>query len=326
VEQSDKIAGIPEPTPAELSGRWEGYLDAPVAGDYKFSVFAQNEGKVWIDDKLIITHVGHRSQESPQATVKLTAGRHSLKAEMRFWQEAPGMRLFWEGPNMQKQVVSALGVAPVPETVLAASKALSLLAAQPVTTNTPAPSLEAALAAQRSVRALGAAAAPLLLQVIRHGEEPAAAEALGILLELPAEARGPVVASALVARAEKVVSPAFRLALARALREVSPAIAEAECKRMLAALNGGAGMEKGLAFAGLCGVLDRPSGGKAEASPRRPSLSKGPAIHQPRTNPSRASSASARRRLPRLRSTPASRQRASARTSGCARGSSATAW
>lgn len=258
IEVYDKVAGFSDAGNFEMSGRWEGILNVPADADYKFILSAQNDGRVWIDGTQVVTHIGgHRTQEAA-ATAKLSAGPHRIKAEMRFGNEAPGMRLFWEGPGIPRQFIAgdSFAVEPWPSILAEGEAALLRL--------TNRADQQSYFGARRTVMSLGPAGSVMLRRAFRDGPEPLAAEALGMLMEKPRGEMDAGLVAILLDRAGKGGSPALRIEIARALRGAAAGITEQDLKRMVAALRTGAGMDKGLALAGLCGLLDGVCGGKAE--------------------------------------------------------------
>jgi hypothetical protein len=262
IEQYEKVAGFSDAGNFEMSGRWEGYLNVPVDAEYRFILSAQNEGRAWIDGAQVVVHSGHRSQETA-ATAKLSAGRHRFKAEMKFWSDAPGMRLFWEGPGIPRQFIGgdSFAVEPWPAILAEGEAALSRM--------TNRADQQAYIAARRVVMSLGPAGSVMLRRAFRDATEPLAAEALDMLLEKPQAEFDAGLVALLLGRVEKAPSPALRVEIARALRTAAANIPEPDLKRMVAAVKTGAGMNKGIALAGLCSVLDRVCGGKPDEFNKR---------------------------------------------------------
>lgn len=240
----------------ELSGTWEGFLWVPANGEYKFFLRGQNDARLWVDDQWLM-HNGWRHNDVVVAR-SLSKGSHRIRGTLRFWHDSPAMHLQWEGPNMPKQFVPWWCLQSAPP-MSAVTNAVAALPKIPGLTNP-----EVALPVYRAVNVLGGAAAPLLLQVIRDGEETVAIAALGVFLELPVQARDERATATLVARSEKVASAPFGIALGDALREVATSMTGEDCKRMLVSLESGSGMARDLALAGLCAVIDRVCEGKAE--------------------------------------------------------------
>jgi hypothetical protein len=252
----DRVPPLTDAGMQELSAVWEGNVWVPADGEYKFYLRAQNEGVVWLDDEYLVGG-GWRHQDAVAAR-KLSAGLHRIRATLRFWNDAPAMNLQWDGPNLPRQVVPWY-LFSAPPSAAAVSNAVVALARLPGLTN-----LEVRVASQRTVRAIGGAAAPVLVHAIRTAPEPVAAEAVAILIELPVLVRDSRAVSALVSRSGKVSTDALRLSLARGLQEMAEKTVEADCRKMLDALKDGAGMDRLLAMAGLCAVLDRACAGKAD--------------------------------------------------------------
>ncbi len=89
------------PPTGDVSARWEGEVQPDETGDYQLETFFNNGIKLWVDDKLVISH--WRQWWLPWwnvARVRFEAGhRYHLKLE---WTEEQGMemmQLFWKKPS-----------------------------------------------------------------------------------------------------------------------------------------------------------------------------------------------------------------------------------
>jgi alpha-D-xyloside xylohydrolase len=87
-----------KPDPAPKNTRWEGFVTAPVAGDYQFQSYYNGELKLWIDGRQIMNHWRQNwLTGTDQVKVRLTAGRHSIKIEWTT-EQASTMHLQWKTP------------------------------------------------------------------------------------------------------------------------------------------------------------------------------------------------------------------------------------
>src|SRR5579872_5224036 len=96
-----------EPRPA--STRWEGFIEAPVMGDYQFDARSNGGIKVWLDGKLIMDHWRQGwLTDHDRAKVSLQAGKHyPLKIE---WDTEQGTALnfCWKPPVPKKRITNSL--------------------------------------------------------------------------------------------------------------------------------------------------------------------------------------------------------------------------
>ena len=89
------------PPEGNVSIRWEGEVQPDETGDYTLETFYNNGVKLWVDDKLVISH--WRQFWLPWwnvARVHFEAGhRYHLKLEWSAEQGAETMQLFWKKPS-----------------------------------------------------------------------------------------------------------------------------------------------------------------------------------------------------------------------------------
>ncbi len=102
----------PEPWFGPFSARFEGEIEAPVDGPYFFSVNADDGLRVWIDGVLIGEGVNPAGVNIVEATVPLTAGRHTIRID--YYQEGGGkaLELWWAPPGRPRQVVPPSALYP----------------------------------------------------------------------------------------------------------------------------------------------------------------------------------------------------------------------
>jgi alpha-D-xyloside xylohydrolase len=91
------------PPEGNVSIRWEGEVHPEQTGDYTLEIFCNNEVKVWVDDKLVISHWRQFWLSWWNiAKVHFQAGhRYRLKVEWSAEQGAKTMQLFWKKPSLE---------------------------------------------------------------------------------------------------------------------------------------------------------------------------------------------------------------------------------
>ncbi len=80
----DWTGGEPDPKVGadQFSVRWTGGLTAPVTGTYRFRLWIDDGGRLWINEKLIIDHWVDQAATWYQADVNLRAGeKYPIKVE-----------------------------------------------------------------------------------------------------------------------------------------------------------------------------------------------------------------------------------------------------
>lgn len=81
------------------SVRWEGFLEAPVAGAYSLSIKSDDGSRLYINGALLIDNWGVHGAELRSGVVQLTQGRHALMIE--YFDQGGGrtMEFFWATPH-----------------------------------------------------------------------------------------------------------------------------------------------------------------------------------------------------------------------------------
>ncbi|HTQ49486.1 MAG TPA: TIM-barrel domain-containing protein [Candidatus Acidoferrales bacterium] len=101
IKQPNLLINRALPPDGNVSIRWEGEVQPDETGDYTLETFYNNGVKLWVDDKLIISH--WRQFWLPWwnvARVHFEAGhRYHLKLEWSAEQGAETMQLFWKKPS-----------------------------------------------------------------------------------------------------------------------------------------------------------------------------------------------------------------------------------
>ncbi|AIQ48635.1 glycoside hydrolase [Paenibacillus sp. FSL R7-0273] len=103
--QSSKLPQTPGNLNSMMSARWNGYLTAPMTGEYNLSLTSVGTGKLYLDGKLLIDSDG-TTLKTEKAAVTLTKGeRHEIKIEYKtYYKEGAStdfggtVRLGWEPP------------------------------------------------------------------------------------------------------------------------------------------------------------------------------------------------------------------------------------
>lgn len=87
--------------------RHTGFIDIPLTGNHTFYLRSDDGSKLWIDGQLLIDNNGVHGMLEKSATRMLTAGLHEVHIKY-FENTGPaGLRLFWSGPGIVKQIVPA---------------------------------------------------------------------------------------------------------------------------------------------------------------------------------------------------------------------------
>ncbi|MDN4525808.1 beta-glucosidase H [Fictibacillus fluitans] len=103
---SPKVEQVPRDLNKKMSARWTGHISAPKTGEYKLSLTGKGEGKLYVDNKLMIdyndTELGTKT-----ASIQLAKGeKHEVKVEYSTGEPDPSIRDFgamfrfgWEAPS-----------------------------------------------------------------------------------------------------------------------------------------------------------------------------------------------------------------------------------
>ncbi len=101
--------GSPDPRiPANLfSARWTGTLVCPTAGNYTFTVYADNFVRIWINDELVIDKWVN-AVGTYNGTIRLPAkGRYNIKVEYAEAGDKAAIKLGWAYPGQAYQIIPA---------------------------------------------------------------------------------------------------------------------------------------------------------------------------------------------------------------------------
>jgi hypothetical protein len=88
---------------------YSGYLYAPVAGQYKFYLTANDAAVLYIDNLKVIDNNGHRAYpEQESGIVTLTAGLHPIRCHyVNFSGSSSACTLQWHGPGRTQETIAA---------------------------------------------------------------------------------------------------------------------------------------------------------------------------------------------------------------------------
>ncbi len=87
--------------------RWQGFVEVPADGAYRFFVRSDDGSRLWIGDTLVVDNDGLHSAREAGGVIALAAGRHPLTVAMF---EATGgfdLAVSWQSPGLAKQPVPA---------------------------------------------------------------------------------------------------------------------------------------------------------------------------------------------------------------------------
>lgn len=91
--------------PAEhFSAKWNGFLIAPVGGQYSFNVEVDDGVRVWIDGKVLFDEWRIQSSQFSK-TAYLNQGKHDLRIEYYQYNGGSHLKLYWQPPGGQKQII-----------------------------------------------------------------------------------------------------------------------------------------------------------------------------------------------------------------------------
>jgi uncharacterized delta-60 repeat protein len=91
-----------------FSARFEGFLEAPVTGDYTLYTRADDGVRLWFEDQIVINDWTRHPATERSATVHLQAGkRYALRLEYYQAYGSASLQLSWSGASITKQVIPA---------------------------------------------------------------------------------------------------------------------------------------------------------------------------------------------------------------------------
>ena len=102
----DKTGIVPQIQPSlrdrktHFAMRFDGYIAVAKAGEYKFIMTADDNGRLYIDNKEVAT-------KHKDGTIQLDAGMHALCVTYGQHAWAFGLKVEWEGPGLSRQEIPA---------------------------------------------------------------------------------------------------------------------------------------------------------------------------------------------------------------------------
>jgi tRNA A-37 threonylcarbamoyl transferase component Bud32 len=113
--QWDTAAPDPRLKRERFSVRWEGELEPPVTGPYRFHLRGDDGFQLWVDGQPLVARDSFRAQEETSPPVTLAAGRRAaLRLDYFQRQDKANLALSWSGPGFSGQ--------PIPKGVLFPAK------------------------------------------------------------------------------------------------------------------------------------------------------------------------------------------------------------
>ena len=88
--------------------RFEGYVDVPRDGIYRFFTRSDDGSMLFIGDALIVDNDGlHGTEEEKGGEVALKAGRHAIAVTYFNATGGKALQVGWQGPELSKQLIPA---------------------------------------------------------------------------------------------------------------------------------------------------------------------------------------------------------------------------
>lgn len=111
--------------------RHTGFIDLPMTGNYTFYLRSDDGSRMFIDNQLLIDNDGQHGMLEKSATRVLTAGLHEVHIKYFESTGPAGLRLFWSGPGIARQIVppGAFFHQPPPALLALATSAASAVVA-----------------------------------------------------------------------------------------------------------------------------------------------------------------------------------------------------
>jgi chitodextrinase len=86
---------------------FDGYLDVPTTGSYRFYLNSADGSKLYIDNKLVISNDGVHSMREYYTDLNLSAGPHVFRLEFFEYTGSAGLELDWAGPGFVRQAINS---------------------------------------------------------------------------------------------------------------------------------------------------------------------------------------------------------------------------
>ena len=88
------------------SAEWQGFLNVPTTGTYRFEADRQSRAGMWLDERVIFDDTAEGAAETTTGTTELDAGEHRIR--VRFQDRGDGgprLYLYWTPPGGPRQVI-----------------------------------------------------------------------------------------------------------------------------------------------------------------------------------------------------------------------------
>ncbi len=95
--------GIPRD---HFSARWEGEVQAPASGKFRFYIVTDDGGRLWVNDRLLVDQWRDQSPTEGSGEMDVEKDRrYPIKFE--FYERTSGAmaKLFWSGPSLDKEII-----------------------------------------------------------------------------------------------------------------------------------------------------------------------------------------------------------------------------
>ena len=86
---------------------FDGFVEVPTAGEWRFSAKANDRCRVLISDLPIMNSIGTSLAELSSIPVQLEKGLHPIRVELVQWGGSASLELSWTGPGQPKQSIPA---------------------------------------------------------------------------------------------------------------------------------------------------------------------------------------------------------------------------
>ncbi len=107
-DNAGELGGLPAPSRVT----WTGTLQAPLTGEYRFVIEADDLGWLTIDGLPVIPDPGDVTQTHSENLVYLTKGSHRIEAGERNLAGDAMMRLLWQPPGAQLEIIPPSALTP----------------------------------------------------------------------------------------------------------------------------------------------------------------------------------------------------------------------
>ncbi|MBN3035918.1 MAG: chitobiase/beta-hexosaminidase C-terminal domain-containing protein, partial [Bacteroidales bacterium] len=98
--------GIEEPVREEHYGlTFDGYIEVPVTGVFRFSTESDDGSRLWIDELLVVDNDGLHGMEIVEGAVPLASGLHGIRVEFFEKDGSDDLKVFWQVPGFHSTPV-----------------------------------------------------------------------------------------------------------------------------------------------------------------------------------------------------------------------------